>query len=277
MSIEHCGANDETRSGVKDSNLIEYQNCFIAFLDILGFSNKVLESLNNTEMLKVLRDSMGLCSSLSTGDKKLVERNGVRREIHVQSRFFSDSIAVFMRTRPENISHLFFMIRFLQDRLWEKGICLRGAVTIGGMYWPPSSEASITLGPGLIEAHELESKKAKYPRILVSAGLYNYVEANNIEAYPFAREGKLRTRIRQDNDRLYFLDLLNRRINRTRTETLAVKHGDFAIRWVPDSHSNFDTILDEVELLLAANEDSDDEQIREKFAWLRNYKNINCG
>lgn len=59
--------------------------------------------------------------------------------------------------------------------LLEKGIFTRGAITIGLYY----SDENIIFSGGLVEAYNLESKVAKYPRIIVSDKLINSELKNN--------------------------------------------------------------------------------------------------
>jgi len=49
------------------------------------------------------------------------------------------------------------------ELLREKGLLLRGAVTLGKVYESPN----VLFGPALVEAHDLE-KAARYPRIILS-------------------------------------------------------------------------------------------------------------
>lgn len=128
---------------------IEYQKCFIAFLDILGFRKRVLESQDDSEMIGILLDSLSICSAFPSGAKKTVEHGEIRRSVSIQSRFFSDTVVFFAKEDPADLTQLLFMIRYLQDRLWEMAICLRGAITIGDMHWPDVASNKVTLGPGL--------------------------------------------------------------------------------------------------------------------------------
>jgi hypothetical protein len=269
--------NTEAGSTVAgEVELIEYQSCFVAFLDILGFRKKVLESQNSSEILRILLDSLNICGTLSSGEKKVVDRRGIQREISVQSRFFSDSVVFFMKKNQEDIAHFLFMIRHLQDRLWEKGICLRGAATIGDMHWPTSTEEMVTLGPGLLEAFYLESEIAIYPRILVSELLYTYIESNDLCADPFGEHLLLNEYIRQDNDGQHFLDLLNNQITRSASEKLVRTRGSFSIQWYFDAESNYNNRLDKIDLIIEENNRSEDVKIRQKNDWLKSYKKMSC-
>ena len=197
------------------SNNYTYQKCFVAFLDILGFKRQVLESQHRTEKIKILVDSLKLCGGFPSGGKKVVQGSVEKRVVDIRSRFFSDSLLFFLKESPQDLAQLFFAIRYLQDRLWEQKICLRGAVTIHDMYWLLKKENNIALGPGLIEAYNLESESAVFPRIVVSDTLSRYIERENCTAEPFGMTDQLRAFIRRDdNDGVQFLDLLNRDVTR---------------------------------------------------------------
>ena len=222
-----------------------YERSIVAFLDILGFKNKVMQSDKDNGVIKILVDSLKICSGISTGGKKVTQGEGGERKIDFQSRFFSDSVVFFVRDSPADISHLFLVIRYLQDELWKKGLCVRGAITIGNMYWPlrQNGEKDITLGNALIEAHELESTCAIYPRIVLSDKAYEYISESNCVAYPFGLFGQLKDYILKDEAGIYYMDLLHKNINRSSGEFLAEYEDGFSIRWVVDYASNLPFII----------------------------------
>lgn len=256
----------------------KYQNCFVAFLDILGFESKVMDSISKdkNDTLKTLIETLNICGAFpSIGMKRSEEQ---KRFISVQSRFFSDTIVFFMKENSDDISQLFFIIRYLQDRLWEKKICLRGAVTLGEMYWPYEKE-SITLGPALIDAYRLESRIAIFPRILVSKKLHDYLETKNVSASPYSKAGKLKDFIIKDFDGEYILDLLNKQVTRKIDEELeefkGPEHKDsFTIRLSDGSKSNYKSVVKNVETLIKVNINADEEKIRQKYQWLKSYMDI---
>lgn len=263
-----------------DVDTIGYKDCYVAFLDILGFSEKVADSQSNQETLKILIDSLSICGIFPSGGKKEVDSQGPRT-ISVKSRFFSDSIVFIMQKKPEDVSQLFFMTRYLQDRLWEKSICLRGAITLGSMYWDDSDVSNITVGPALIEAHKLESEIAIYPRIIVSEELYAYIDSCNMRADPFGGglnsshnpQALLKDYIKRDADGVYFLDLLNSEILRTNDEKLELFKDKFSITWNILSESNHDHIITKIDGIIVQGLGSDDKKIKQKYEWMKNYRN----
>ncbi len=115
----------------------------------------------------------------------------------MQIRSFSDSIVLFIPVESNGLSSVFSQIRYLHDRMIELGCLLRGAVTLGDMYWDETwsilsssaekelesvveenvkvvwdrntrQHAFITFGPAHNQAYELEKETAIYPRVILS-------------------------------------------------------------------------------------------------------------
>ena len=156
----------------------EYKNCFLVYLDILGLKERVRDE--SPETLDTLIDALKINMPFTQAHGKETTDDG---KLDIRSFFFSDSFVFMMKAEKKNIPHLFLIIRYLQDRLWEKGLCLRGAIVEGDMYWPTKKE-NIILGPAMIEAYKLESEIAIYPRIVVTEKLFRYIEDNGVSAHP---------------------------------------------------------------------------------------------
>lgn len=259
---------------------IEYTNCFVAFLDILGFEFKVMESQDRNDKLKILIDSLKICGCFPSGGKKISDSSGPERTIDIRSRFFSDTIVFFLQENQHDIAQLFLVIRYLQDRLWEKEICLRGTVTIGDMYWPDNKN-NITIGPSLIKAYKVETQIAIYPRIIVSRDLFGYINHKDIQAYPFGRSGNLTDFIKRDEDGIFFLDLLNENINRFEGEYLWKNEDEtiFSICWKDNCCSQHPVICEKLKQTINENIENVDEKVRQRYEWLKSYleKSLDSG
>lgn len=249
----------------------KFDNCFVAYIDLLGFKNKVLSNPSNQETLSILIDSLKICASFPSGGKKASSGDGGYRTIDVQSRFFSDTVVLFMKESPGNLSHLLFMIRHLQDKLWENKLCMRGAITIGEMYWPKPKEKGITLGKALIEVYDLESNVAIYPRIILSEGIYQYIIHNNIIAEPFAENGDLHEYISTDEAGIHYLNLLHHEIKRRNGEELVKYKYGFSVNWNDTESSNISNIIGLVEQTINNNIECPDYKVKIKYQWLKKY------
>lgn len=246
---------------------VKYKDSVVAFLDILGFKFIVGNSQKDEQKRSSLVKSLVVCGNFKAG----IEKQTTSGPVPMQTRNFSDNVVFFTEKKRQNITQLFFLVRYLQDRLWEQGLCLRGAITLGGMYWPDSNN-NITLGPGLIEAYKLEQEIAIYPRIIITKELFDYI-GDQYESFPFGRrQRKMKDLICRDKDGMYFLDLLNENITRVCREQLENAHdGTFSVHWIEANDSNYNQICTKVNKTIQQNINSEDVKVRQKYEWLKSY------
>ena len=290
----------------RQTESIEYTECFVAFIDILGFKCIVKKSVDNPELLSKLTRAMNFMAEPRSGTKVSRRRNaaGKWEEKHwrIQTRAFSDNVAIFMPKETGSISQTLFVVRYLHDRMLELGLSIRGAVTIGGMYWNDawsnltehkdhrddpdgvlyergrSQDYPVTLGPGLIEAYTLENECAIYPRILISQSLYEHVEGKGIACSPVGPynppDRPLTDFFRTDaDDRLHFFDVLHPDIIRSDTERIVhskTDDGRFSIEWQRDDNTHA-KVLEHVDKAIAEGV-TKPERVRSKYEWLKSYR-----
>jgi len=251
------------------SENLKYEDCFIVFLDILGVKELVSNLDNKPELLKKIIDTLKINQVFAESNQKKTTQGA----LDIRSWYFSDSFVFLMKTKNKNLPHLFLIIRYLQDRLWEKGYCLRGAVTREKMYYPNNDE-NILLGQGIINTYKLESELAIYPRIVVDNNLVKYID-DELIAYPFGKSGNLIDFIKKDYDGVYFLDLLNKNILRKKNEKVVKeKNSKFFISCNPNAKSNYDNIIGKVNSIVHANltkEYINKIKIKQKYEWLKSY------
>ena len=136
---------------------------FVTFIDLLGFSNMVktdLEAPDGKEQYvnKLMRVHQNT-RQLEDGAMKL----------HMIQ--FSDSIVLATPFNKNNFSAFLKMISQYQFDLFCEGILARGGVAYGRHYYHDGFMYSL----GLIEAYKLETRTAKYPRIVVSKDLFSLI------------------------------------------------------------------------------------------------------
>ena len=254
-----------------DKKKEKYENCFVVFLDILGFQDKVYRTEKDKKLLDTLIDSLKINQYFTNSNEKKIMNGTEQRKMEIRSYFFSDSFVFMMKENKENLPHLFLIIRYLQDRLWESDLCLRGAITKNKMYWPSSKE-NIILGPAMISAHKLESKIAIYPRIVVSRELFEYIETEKMNAWPIGDNSKiLKDFIKKDIDEIYFFDILNPRICRKKGEKIDANNDCFSIHWNSSMEDNYENIKEKVNGIIKTEIINPDEEIKQKWEWLNSY------
>jgi len=165
-----------------------YTECYIAFLDILGFKNLVNrqdKSCNDiVNIYKLLMDHVNQLSN----NYDYEYNDGYKVLKDVKFKIMSDSICLYIKKDiPDSLAGLVLMCSCIQGVLLELKflVLVRGAITVGNIY----AQDDITFGPGLTAAYLMEEKNAKYPRIIMTRQVYESGENNlkdfDIEFYHY--------------------------------------------------------------------------------------------
>lgn len=285
-----------------------YTECYVAFLDILGFADLVKRSVEEPALLDQLVSALEQAKNIeSFWSEHRDMKTGKSKRWSLQVHAFSDCVALFIPVESGMLSSLLASIRRLHDRLLRLDVCLRGAVTLGGMHWddrwsrePDAGDETggsaeqaaflatpVAIGPGLIAAYKLESQCAVYPRILISDDLYDHAEQlktrAKARAFPLASASgdhgalTLLHFLRQDFDGLRHLDVLHPAVNR-RDVLRHVEEVDAAgakiIRAEFDDTTR-EEWLQRLREFIERNLESagTEEKIKAKYLWLARYHN----
>lgn len=181
------------------SNL-KYEQRIVAFIDILGFKEIIKQSEKDTSKIELLYSVLDFLKGWETSDKwdlkfaeieedaqkKGVANFDIRGKTNTTS--FSDSIVVSVKVDNnvnEMTSTLVVNLAYIGALLIEKGILFRGGLTIGNII---HNDNGTVFGQALIDAYYLETKSAKYPRIVLSDKLIrelNYPLETKRNRYPY--------------------------------------------------------------------------------------------
>lgn len=168
-----------------------YEQRAVLFLDILGFSQLVRDG-NEQKLLTALQHLQGRALQ-------------ARKIGKLDFTSFSDCIVVSAPVgNGSGIPQLIYYAQFLALDLLSRGLLTRGALTVGPLF----HEHGIVMGPALVEAYELESKKALYPRILVTSSFI----AKTVDVMQNLSGGTIAdglTFFRQDFDGSYHVDIFS--------------------------------------------------------------------
>jgi hypothetical protein len=155
---------------------IKYEQKYIAFLDVLGFSSLV-ES-NNKEKLEKYFSILEEAFKHLDNDRK-----------NIKKLIISDSIILTTPDTEENFLHIITAIRFLQAALAPHGIWIRGGFTFGDVY--DDNDKNIIVGKGYIRAYLLE-QQAVYPRVIIDPSILAKKNLNRKQFYERYDDHKLR-------------------------------------------------------------------------------------
>lgn len=179
---------------------MKYENRLIAFIDILGFKEIVRSSEKDSSKIEFLYSVLDYLKSWEIPEnwnlqlveieedaqKRGVENFDIRGKTNTTA--FSDSIVVSVKVENnvnEMTSTLIVNLAYIGAILFEKGILFRGGITIGNLI---HNEKGTVFGQGLIEAYQLETNSAKFPRIILSNKLIqklNYPLETKRNRYPY--------------------------------------------------------------------------------------------
>lgn len=159
----------------------------IAFVDILGFSKMIEDYDNgNHQILESLIHAMNNAGGFIKALPKENNEFAFNFRECIEAKLFSDCLCVSVPLEYGNehntynlYDQFWFFYQYLsgyQILLLQKGIFTRGAITIGSYY----SDENIIFSGGLVEAYNLESKVANYPRIIISKKLLEVFKSSEL-------------------------------------------------------------------------------------------------
>jgi hypothetical protein len=250
---------------MKGTSLV-YELRLIAFIDILGFKEIIKKSQTDPSKIKLIYDVLEYLKDWEESEKwdlKFIEIEesaeyrglgnfDIRGKTNVTS--FSDCIVVSVKVE-ENInemaSTLIVNLAHIGSVLLEEGILFRGGLTIGDIV---HTDRGTVFGQGLIDAFMLETRIAKYPRIILSDKLLSklhYPIETKRNKYPYHQY-----LYRFDDGCVGFNQLIHYEV----TET-----------WTERTIKSFSESLSKVRKVITSGLDLSFEkpEVFEKFKWLK--------
>ncbi|MBB4041656.1 hypothetical protein GGR34_003334 [Microvirga flocculans] len=175
-----------------------YERRLVVFIDFLGFKEIVERTTHDPDYLGEILRAMDVLGEI-----------GMEPEIFGSQRLtqFSDSIVLSYRIDEESaVFWLLSQISLAVIGLVERGFLIRGAVTVGDLYHHDRH----VVGPAMVRAYEMESKKAKHPRVIIDPEVVRVArQSHAIGHAPDEEEEYVRAFITKDLDGLFFLDYVS--------------------------------------------------------------------
>ena len=177
----------------------KYKDCYVAFIDILGFK-ELIDTKDCETIFQVFKE-------LHMHSHANLIFNGIDILAYkdIQHRILSDSVILFIDADvKDGFAALLDVCRKLQESLAnrENPILMRGGIAKGPLF----CEENTIFGQGLTKAYLLESKLAKYPRIIFSGETFEEGKKNTYYMFPYL-EG-ICFDLRCDEDGLFFINYL---------------------------------------------------------------------
>lgn len=174
-----------------------YEDRYVAFIDILGFTKIVEKSVSSPEQAKAL---VRILTKISDRTQPLDFDKAIGDDFRAQS--FSDCIVLSARASLDGLEHLLFVVSQLALDLLTNGILTRGGIAKGKMH-----HSRVIMGPAMIAAYQLESTIAGFPRIVVDRHVHKDFEAAAKSEDPSVLPVGLEAKLKFDDDGPLFVDI----------------------------------------------------------------------
>ena len=227
---------------------MEYEKRVVAFIDILGFKN-IVSNITNFDKIKKV------ANALKEEKKDTDKWNKIGDNDSFLETYFSDSLIMSSRLEYGGFFDLINQIAFIMQIITECGFVARGGISYGDLY----HKDGVIFGPALIDAYNIESNIAIYPRVLMSEKTYNEC----LEVYDNVNDYKTRKNycdvvvreaiINELGDKYYYIDYLNQ-----------MDSYDFEIGWI-------ELLKKAKNIIQTAFSNIKDKHVLDKYRWFENY------
>lgn len=222
----------------------KYEERIVAFIDILGFSNIIKSTVSSERELNNLGAALTYVHNYF---------NEIRAEYEdpliLQLSQFSDSIVISVEMKHSlEMTAIFKHLKMIQINLLYRNILLRGGIVKGKLIHTDD----LLLGPGMINAYNLESKCALHPRIVIDPKvLWQFGRIDGTKQTERLKDFNYEKSFAKEADGTYFIDYFN--------------DVDFYLSYGGGEKGYFELLCN----VIKSHIDSEDISIRVKYLWLR--------
>ncbi|MBN8628891.1 MAG: hypothetical protein J0M17_25745 [Planctomycetes bacterium] len=165
----------------------ELRHHFVAFLDVLGFSEMVAADIGDDK--QYFLGKLFRCHQSAA--------NIFRDDPNCTITQFSDSIVVAQPYDAKNFEWFVKRVAEYQRLLLDEELLCRGGISVNKHF----SNGSFTFSAGLIAAYQVESRLARYPRVVISQDVLELV-------LPKTSRTRLPRALMREDDGLVFVDYI---------------------------------------------------------------------
>lgn len=186
---------------------VRYALAFVTYIDILGFKDLIAKrpAGDISRIIRVVKEAVQ-----PSGVKTRAKLKVIPDDQYVN---FSDLSVIATPLEKARIapalqlfSQLMHLVFAQSTLLFDEGILIRGAITIGEVV----KSWGQLFGPAVVRAYELERDEARYPRIIIDERIFKVLDGVPHAWHHDKRTDKraLSEIIRKDDDGFLFVDYL---------------------------------------------------------------------
>jgi hypothetical protein len=175
-STDQQGASLSPDSSFEDDTpkgLSEYDERYIAFVDILGFKELISKSVSDPASVGALISALDITA---TSPSIVLDQVGVSaQDIDLRLHTFSDFVVASTKPTSGGLAVLAYVVWQLSNSWLSSKLLCRGGITKGKVLHRVSNGGvpPMVFGPAFIEAYLLESGVADFPRVILSKSARN--------------------------------------------------------------------------------------------------------
>jgi len=221
----------------------KYEQRIILFLDFLAFKEIVAGTVGNAKNLDTLLGAVDRLYEIGDDDKDMYAS--------LRATTFSDSVVLSYEVRERSaVFSLLLDIAFAVIDLALRGFLVRGAVTIGELV----HTKKYLVGPAMVKAYEMESREAKFPRVILDPRLLDIAQKAHAEHHDPEDEAEyVRRFMREDSDGKHFIDYIS---------------WDAVVHRTGADDDEYPGYLGELSKLLRRGLNHSDPRVIEKYLWV---------
>lgn len=224
-----------------------------AFIDVLGFSDKMRFSFNNG----TAEELFGRFYAATLKEVKKLNAESKDSLLHVK--VFTDNIVLgfpfFTCDCESEFGSIVLTLINYQLAMALEGFFIRGGLTKGPLFM----DENTVYGTALLDSHHLESKIARDPRIVLSEEVVDMVKKHT-EYYALPQSSPQNLHVLVDSDGQAFINYLS---------GLLIEDDQFDINWSGlEIHRN--------NVITAMEEHKAEPSVWAKYLWLAHYHNYFC-
>lgn len=211
-----------------------YRKSVVAFVDILGFKERVLETCSAQQVRNDLKFAQTV-GKIALGKVPILGK--------FRFKAFSDSISMSIPADEGSLTSFFLHIVQFQAQLSDRGVFVRGAVTLGKHF----EDSRVLFGHALIRAVELEKTVALWPRVIVDPEVIQFAHGLNLCLDVKPLEGDVVTLLRRDYDGISYVNYLGHFAqypqwhgSRQEAEQFVSEHRDYVVKQLEANQSKKD-------------------------------------
>lgn len=227
---------------------MKYQDKIVCFFDLLAFKNRVNDTIHSggEEDIERTEQLIGVFNLI----RDILDIDRAEERFGTEVTQFSDCVVISFNTTEESgVFYALLDIMCVQVNLALNDILCRGGVALGKLVHTPK----VLFGPGMVSAHELESKAAVYPRVILDESIIQLgIEEHGAHNRPDQEANSIMNLLKKDSDGMYYVDYITG-----------------AQQELDDPELDYPEYLSKLQKIVAEGLTQKDPSIRIKYQWLK--------